>query len=160
MMSALKTWWSGLSQRERVLVSAAGLLLGGLIGWFLILVPLQNALASATEAYAEALNRAGAVRSRIAALDAGRAAGNGPASTAVVAQVVTQAAAEAGLPLARNDPAGTDGAAIAIGNGRSATVLNMLAALEQQGIRANELAMRPNGDGSVNVTATLRRGGS
>jgi general secretion pathway protein M len=159
MIDALKGWWSGLSQREQVLVSIAGALAGGLIGWFLILLPLQNALASAAEAHAAAIDRAAAVRSRIAALEAA-ASSNGAPSTAVVAQVVTQAAAEAGLPLARNDPAGNDGAAIAISNGRSAAVLTMLATLERQRIHASDLAIRPNGDGSINLTATLRRGGA
>jgi general secretion pathway protein M len=158
MIDAVNSWWAGLSQRERVLVGIAGALLSGLVGWFLILVPLQNALASAGDEHLAALDRAGAVRSRIAALETGADSGIGT-STAVVAQVITQAAAEAGLPLTRNDPAGNDGAAIAISNGRSAALLTLLANLEQQGITASDLTMRPNGDGSINLTATFRRGG-
>ncbi len=164
MIDTIRSWWSSLSQRERILVGIASALLSGLIGWFLILVPLQNALTNANMAHVAAIDREGAVRSRIATLNASRdidvnpAAANSTAS-ASVAQALTQAASEAGLPLARNDPAGTHDATIAISNGRSAAIMAFLAALEHQRIRASDLAIRPNGDGSINLTATLRRSG-
>lgn len=158
MIGVITGWWSGLSLRERVLVGIAGTLLGGLVGWFLIYVPLQNALASAHAAHAAALDRQAAVASRIAALTAGGRDAAMPASSAPVSQIASQAAAEAGLPLTRNDPAGNDGAAIAISAGRSAAVLAMLATLERQGIGTSDFIMRPNGDGSISLTATLRRG--
>lgn len=161
MNAALQSWWAGLSPRERILVSIAATLLSALVSWFLIYTPLRSAIVQANEAHAAAINRADAVRGRVAALAAGAQSSGGTAATSgPVALAITQAAAEAGLALSRSDPAGDDGAAIAISNGRSAAILTLLVTLERQRIHATDLSLRPNGDGTLSLTATLRRGGA
>jgi general secretion pathway protein M len=157
MIAALNSWWTGLSLRERWLVGIAGALAGGLIGWFLIITPLYDALDDAAAAHRAALERQAAVTSRVAALR--RGANAAPAAPSAAASIIAdQAAAEAGLPLSRNDPAGDGGTAIAIANARSPAALALLQRLEAAGLHASELALRRNGDGTVALTATLRRG--
>jgi general secretion pathway protein M len=155
MIGAVRTWWSTLSLRERVLVGMAGALVGGLVGWYLIVVPLNTALASAAEAHAAALDRRAAIGSRVAALR--QRSDARPTATSPVSVAVDQAAAEVGLPLARNDPAGDGGAAIAIAAGRSTAILTLLHQLDRTGIQASDLALRRNGDGTLALTGTFRR---
>ena len=157
MIGAIRTWWKGLSSREQWLIGVAGVLAGMLLGW-VIAGALQAALASAQDRHAAALDRHAAVASRVAALQTRIPVGPGSA-TAPVSLVAGQAASEAGLSLARNDPAGDSGAAISIAGARSSAILAMLHALQQRGVAATALTLRRNGDGTVALTATLRRTG-
>lgn len=161
MTAAIAAWWKGLSAREQLLVGIAGTLFAGIVGWFLIYIPLTTALRDAQAAHGAALDRQGAIVRRADALRTeGRARSTDRLSSAPVAAIVTQYAAEAGLPLSRNDPAGEDGAAIAISSGRSAAILGLILSLEQQGVRPVDLAIRPTGDGNVSLVATMRRAGN
>jgi general secretion pathway protein M len=158
MIASINAWWQSLSTRERWLVSIAALLAGGLAVWFLVITPLRSALDDAAAAHAAALDRQVAVNSRVAALvrhsnPADRAA----TPTAPASVIADQTAAEVSLPLARNDPAGDSGTAIAVSNARSTAALTLLHRLEAAGLSASEVTLRRNGDGTVALTATLRR---
>lgn len=157
MIGALQTWWHGLSVREHWLIGVAGLLAAVLLGWG-IAGALQSALASAHDRHAAALDRHAAVASRVAALQTRISTAPG-AATAPVSLIAGQTASEAGLSLTRNDPAGDSGAAIGIAGARSTAILAMLHALQQHGVAATALTLRRNGDGTVALTASLRRTG-
>jgi hypothetical protein len=71
--------------------------------------------------------------------------------------VLAQGAAEQGLTLSRNDPVGEGGASIAIANGRATALAGWLARMEADGLTPSDLTLRPNADGTVALTATMRR---
>jgi general secretion pathway protein M len=162
MTDAIRNWWSGLSLRERVLVGIAGGLSALLIGWFLIFTPMTRALAEQRLAHAAALDRNGAVAWRVAEI---RRLQSQPrttpaaqaASGATVALALTQAAAEGGFTLARNDAEGNDAATIAIANAKAPTVIVWLDGLAAQGLAPADITLRPNADGTVALTARIRR---
>lgn len=160
MTEAITTWWSGLSLRERWLVGTAGVLSAVLIGWFLILLPMQSAMASANEAHGIAIDRQAGIAARVREIRRLEGGGNRAAraaSDAAVNLVLAQAAAEKGFALSRNDPVGDGGANIAIANGRAPALATWLTEMESAGLTASDLTLRPNADGTVALTATIRR---
>jgi general secretion pathway protein M len=161
MIVAFRDWWTGLSARERTLVTIALALAAPLIGWFLVVVPLRDGLTSAQAAHNAALDRHAAVTARVALLHSADGIANSASRDASqagsVSLLVGQRAADAGLTLSRNDPAGDSRAAIAIPAARAPVLLGWLAALEDAGITSSDLSLRHNGDGTVALTATLAR---
>jgi general secretion pathway protein M len=161
MTSAIATWWTGLSEREKWLVGIAAALAALVIGWLLIALPLQAALSNARTAHGLAVDRHAAVHARVEAVErlsataAARPAGS--SSTAALDLAIAQAAAERGFALSRNDPQGNDAVALAIASARSSALLGWIVELEESGITASEVTIRPNADGTVALTATLRR---
>ena len=155
-MILIRTWWQSLSLRERWLVSIAGLLGGGVIGWWLILLPLTDGLSAAREAHGAALDRHAAIATRVAAIRALERAGAPPAANrAPLALTLSQLATEAGLTLSRNDPASGNSASVAIANARAPALLALLDRWEQAGLIAADLSIRRNNDGTVALTATM-----
>ena len=55
MIDNARNWFVGLSQRERVLVGVAGLLLAGLVGYYGIARPMLGAMTAAEERYVDAV---------------------------------------------------------------------------------------------------------
>lgn len=161
MIAAISGWWSGLSIRERWLVGVAAGLAAIVIGWFLIALPLQSALSSARDAHGIAVDRHAAILARVEALNAlearGAAPATGTANGAAFDLAITQAAAEKGFALTRTDPQGGNAVVIAIANARAPALLGWIGELEATGVTAADLSLRPNADGTVAMTATLRR---
>lgn len=164
MTNAIHNWWRALSLRERWLIGVAGALACCTIGWFGITLPLLGALDTARERHGAAIDRQAGVAQRVAEIDlltANRGAhGNqtaGPDAATALSIWIGQSAVEQGFTLSRNDAQGPDRAAIAIGNARAPALIGWVAGLEQGGIMAQELSMRPNRDGTIAVTATFGR---
>ena len=164
MTGTIADWWSGLSARERWLVGAAGALLTIVIGWLLILAPLLGALSRSSDNLALAIDRQAAIAGRVAEihnLEARQSSRPADASANPSATplglVLSQSAAEKGFTLGRNDAQGSDAATITIANGRAPALISWISELEGGGILASEVALRPNADGTVALTATLRR---
>jgi general secretion pathway protein M len=161
MIAALDNWWQGLSPRERWLVGIAGGLTAIVVGWFLIYLPLNRALADAQDRLGQAIDRRAAVAARVAAVRQAQAGGgtgdNAPADSAPLDLRLAQSAAEAGFTLARNEAQGGR-ATIAIANARARAVMAWLDTLQQSGLLLDDLTLRPNADGTVALTATLRPG--
>lgn len=160
MTDTIRLWWNNLSLRERWLVGVAAGLSAILIGWFLIYAPLRSALTSASEAHGVAVDREAAIAVRVAAIKALEGGGGRPASaesSAAVSLVLAQSAAEQGFTLSRNDPSGDNATTLAIGNVRAPALAAWLTRLEDTGLSATDLSIRPNADGTVAVTASIRR---
>lgn len=160
MTDAIRTWWGGLSLRERWLVGVAGALAAAVIGWLLVYAPLRTALADAQEAHGVAIDRQAAIAARVAEIRQRESGGNRastPASSAAITLLLAQQAAEQGLTLSRNDPAGTTGANIAVANVRAPLLATWLTRLEESGLTVTDLTLRPNADGTVAMTASIRR---
>lgn len=156
-MSAIRTWWDGLTVRERWLVGIAGGMAAAVLLW-LATFGVTAALSDAREAHGLAVDRAAGIAARVEAIEALQAAPRpAAASAATVDIVVAQSAAEQGFTLSRNEAQGGGAATIAIANARAPAVLAWLAELEAMGILAGDLSLRPNADGTVALTATLRR---
>ena len=162
MSDTLRNWWMGLSRRERWLVGIAAVLAATTIGWLGIYTPLRTGLMTAREAHGLAVDRQAAISSRVAEIRRLQADGNQAATTAsptndaAITLVLAQGAAEQGFVLARNDAIGDSGATIAIANARAPSLVAWLAKLEDSGLTVTDLSLRPNADGTVAMTASVR----
>lgn len=158
MSAAIRTWWDGLTVRERWLVGIAAGLAAAMLLW-LATFGVASALSDAREAHGLAVERAAGIAARVEAIEALQAAPrrSAAASAATVDIVIAQSAAEKGFTLSRNEAQGGSAASIAIANARAPALLAWLGELEVMGILAGDLSLRPNADGTVALTATLRR---
>ncbi|KQN00687.1 type II secretory protein PulM [Sphingobium sp. Leaf26] len=159
MMERMATYWSERSTREQWMLGVMFALLGGVILWFGVAMPLDRTQRSAREALLAATDRNAAVRAAVKQLKAlpRDAAITGP--TAPIDQFVGQSAGEAGLTLERAQAQGNDRIDIAIASVRPVALFSWLAMLEAQGVRVDTMSARPSATaGSVSVQAVLVRG--
>lgn len=159
MIDGIRLWWAAHSSRDRFVISILGLAVAVVIGWLGVWRPLVNALDTARESHAFAVERHAGIAVRVDEYQALQARGShaATASAARLDLILSQSAAEQGFIFSRNDAAGDNQASIAIASATAPTLLNWLDALESQGIMSSELSIRPNANGTVAVTATLRR---
>ena len=159
MMEAAKNWWSGLSTRERWLVGVAGALAVAVLGWALGR-PAVAAFLDLETTHRAAIEREGRVAAKVKLL-AQRPAKSVAAAVDAVAidQYLTQSAGEIGLTLDRNEARGQGQATIAIGAAKAPVLTDWLASLEEQGFVVDQLTITPAADGTVGMTADLRKGG-
>ncbi|MFM6853736.1 MAG: type II secretion system protein GspM [Sphingopyxis sp.] len=156
--NAINSWWATRQPRERALIAVAAALTGAVLLWY----PMASAMAGADARYAQMVDQHAAMTTRIATLnqlkqDRRRDAGTAISRDGALNMIVAQSAAERGFTLSRNDAAGDDAVSIAIANGRAPGLIGWVATLEEQGLVTTELSLRPNPDGTVAMTAGLRR---
>ncbi|MCA1661152.1 MAG: type II secretion system protein M [Novosphingobium sp.] len=157
-MGRVRTWYGGLTERERWLVAVAAGLAAAVILVFGIVLPLGRAHDAAHVRHAAAVEASSRLLAQLAALEAPapqRSVLAGP-----VAQVVASSADNAGFVLQSNQPRGNDATLIVIPTARPSGVLAWIDSLAEQGVVLESLAMTPAADGSVSVNATLRRSGA
>ncbi|MBA3941344.1 MAG: hypothetical protein C0520_09060 [Sphingopyxis sp.] len=159
MMERVQNWWAGLSQRERWLVGIAGVLALGVLLWALGR-PAYAAFADLENRHAAAIEREGRVKAKVQLL-AQRPAKSVAAAVDAVAidQYLAQSAGEIGLTLDRNEARGSGQATIAIATAKAPVLTDWLASLEGQGFVVDQLTITPAADGTVGMTAELRKGG-
>ena len=159
MTERLQNWWAGLSQRERWLVGIAGLLALGVVLWGLGR-PAVAAFIDLESRHRAAIEREGRVAAKVRLL-AQRPARSVAASADAVAidQYLAQSAGEIGLTLDRNEARGNGQATIAIATAKAPVLTDWLASLEGQGFIVDQLTITPAADGTVGLTAELRKGG-
>lgn len=157
MTERMRNWWAGLSRRERWLVGVATLLAIGALLWTLGR-PTYAAFASLEADHRAAIEREGRVAAK-AQLLARRPATTVATATdaAPVDQFLAQSAGETGLTLDRNEARGANQATIAIATAKAPVLTDWLAALEAQGFIVDQLSITPAADGTVGMTAELRR---
>lgn len=154
-MSGLRTWWAGLNERERRLVTLMLVLAGGVFLWLGVWRPVMSGLEGGRARYAAAVDTNASVRAKLAML---RSLPGGPKdkATGPVDQVIAQSAAEAGLTLDRSAAQGAGRVGITIGSARAGALLGWLAKLETRGIGVETLSMTPGTTpGTVVVQAVL-----
>lgn len=159
MTEKLQIWWTGLSLRERWLVGIAGALALGVLVW----AAGRPAFAAFTDLEARhnaAIEREGRVAAKVRLL-AQRPAKSVAAAVDAVAidQYLVQSASEIGLTLDRNEARGQGQATIAIATAKAPVLTDWLASLEGQGFVVDQLTITPAADGTVGMTAELRKGG-
>jgi len=159
MREELQNWWTGLSQRERWLVGVAGALAAGVLLWALGR-PAYAAFADLENKHRAAVEREGRVSAKIALL-AQRPAKSVAAAVEAVAidQFLAQSAGEIGLTLDRNEARGAGQASIAIATAKAPVLTEWIASLETQGFVFDALTIIPAPDGTVGMTADLRKSG-
>ena len=159
MTEKLQSWWVGLSLRERWLVGIAGVLTLGVILWGLGR-PAVAAFIDLENRHRAAIEREGRVAAKVRLL-AQRPAKSVAAAVDAVAidQYLAQSAGEIGLTLDRNEARGDGQATIAVATARAPVLVDWLASLEGQGFVVDQLTITPAADGTVGLTAELRKGG-
>ncbi len=159
MMERVQNWWAALSRRERWLVGVAGALALSVLIWGLGR-PAYAVFADLENRHAAAIEREGRVAAKVQLL-AQRPAKSVAAAVDAVAvdQYLAQSAGEIGLTLDRNEARGQGQATIAIATAKAPVLTSWLAALEGQGFVVDQLTITPAADGTVGMTAELRKGG-
>ena len=159
MMDAVKNWWGGLSMRERWLVGVAGVLALGVLGWA-IGRPAVAAFFDLETRHGAAIEREGRVAAKVALLARRPAKSVASAVDAIqIDQYLAQSAGEIGLTLDRNEARGQGQATIAIATAKAPVLTDWLASLEGQGFVVDQLTITPAADGTVGMTAELRKAG-
>ena len=159
MTERLQNWWIALSPRERWLVGIAGALALGVILWG-IGRPMVAAFVDLESQHRAAVEREGRVSAKVQLL-AQRPVKSVAAAVdaAQIDQYLAQSAGEIGLTLDRNEARGEGQATIAIATARAPVLTDWLASLEGQGFVIDQLTITPAADGTVGLTAELRKGG-
>jgi len=159
MIDRMQNWWAGLSLRERWLVGIAGALALGVLAWALGR-PAYAAFADLDSAHQAAIDREGRVAAKVKLLAKRPAKAAARSDAVAVDQFLAQSAGEIGLTLDRNDARGSNQATIAIATAKAPVLTDWLAGLEAQGFVIDQLTITPAADGTVGMTAELRRAGS
>lgn len=159
MTDKLKNWWGGLSLRERWLVGVAGVLALGVLVWGLAR-PAVAAFIDLESRHRAAIEREGRVKAKVQLLARTPAKSAAAAvETQAIDQYLAQSAGEIGLTLDRNEARGAGQATIAIATAKAPVLIDWLASLEAQGFVVDQLTVTPAADGTVGLTAELRKGG-
>lgn len=159
MTERLKNWWIGLSTRERWLVGVAGALALGILIWGLAR-PAVAAFIDLESEHRAAIEREGRVKAKVQLFGRRPAKSVATAVDAVaIDQYLAQSAGEIGLTLDRNEARGGRQATIAIATAKAPVLIDWIASLEGQGFVVDQLTITPAVDGTVGVTAELRRSG-
>lgn len=159
MMDAVKSWWSGLSRRERWLVGIAGILALAVFGWA-IGRPAVAAFVDLETRHQAAIEREGRVAAKAALLGQKPAKSVAATTDAIqIDQYLAQSAGEIGLTLDRNEARGDRQATVAIATAKAPVLTDWLAGLEGQGFVVDQLTITPAADGTVGMTAELRKAG-
>lgn len=155
MIAQARAWWDERSDRERWMLGAMFGLIGVLLLWFAIVVPIATALVEARARHEAAVRMAASVSAKAAAL---KRFGSMPAPSlgGPPPAFAGQTAGEAGLSLSRADPVGADAVAVAVANAQPGALLQWLASLEVRGLYVDTLSVRANGDATVAAEATLK----
>lgn len=164
MTGRMLLWYKALTARERYLVLAAGVFAVLTLGYLLV-VPLDDALASAKARHADAVIALGETQARVDAVKVVKAAQAAQAGRAArpdvpLESVIRARANDAGFALASVVPQGQDRVQIAIAAARPGALTGWLADLEAGGIIVDRLETTDNGDRSVAAHVTLKAQGS
>ena len=159
MTDKFKNWWSGLSQRERWLVGVAGALALGVLVWGFAR-PAVAAFIDLESRHRAAIEREGRVKAKVQLLGRTPAkSGAAAAEAQAIDQYLAQSAGEIGVTLDRNEARGAGQATIAIATAKTPVLIDWLASLEAQGFVVDQMTITPAADGTVGLTAELRKGG-
>jgi general secretion pathway protein M len=158
MIARVQAWYTGLTTRERTLVTIAGALAGLIVLIYGIVLPVGRAFDAADSRHVASVQRTERLMAALRLLDARPA---GPASRTGTGPVAggRRQCRTGWVCAAINQPRGSDTTAIVIASARPAGVFAWLDALAGTGVIVDTLTVTPVPDGSVAVNATLRRSG-
>lgn len=154
MTDRLLAWYAGRTPRERQLLLAAAVLAVVAL-FYLITVPVTDALASARSRHADAVIALGETQARVDAIKALQT-DRPPPLDSPLDTLIRARAEEAGFTLATVTPQGSDRVQITIASARPGALLRWLADLEAAGILVDQLGTTENGDRTVAAQLTLK----
>jgi len=156
MKDRLRPWWQGRSRREQRLLFVLVVVAVAMLGWLLVIRPLDQALAVAKERLNDAAIPLSGTRARaeaLAALQSNRL----PALSAPLATLVSQAATEAGFTISRLDGSADGGATLVLAAARPQALFAWLSDMERRHpIRVSQLTASTNTDQTLSVQVTFR----
>lgn len=155
MIDNVRNWFAGLSQRERILVGIAGLLLAGLVGYYGIARPMFGAMTSAEERYVEAVERQARIEAKVVALQQ-PVDGQVTRFSGAIDTFVSQSAGETGIAVASVTPQSDSRVNMVVESAKPTALFGWLARVEREGIAVESLSVNPAGNGAVSATMTLR----
>ena len=155
MIDNVRAWFTGLSQREKILVGIAGLLLAGLVGYYGIARPMVGAMASAEERYVYAVERQARIEAKVAALQQ-PVDGQVAKFSGAIDAFVGQSAGETGIAVASVTPQSDNRVNMVVESAKPTALFGWLARIEREGIAVESLSVNPAGNGAVSATLTLR----
>lgn len=155
MIDSAKNWLAGLSQRERILVGTAGLLLVIVVGYYGIARPMVGAMASAEARYISAIERQARVESKVAALQQ-PANGQGTRFNGPIDAFISQSAGETGIAVASITPQQDNRVNMVVESAKPTALFGWLARIEQQGVAVESLSVDSAGNGAISANLTLR----
>jgi len=155
MIDNTRNWFAGLSQREKLLVGIAGLLLAGLVGYYGIARPMVGAMADAEQGYVDAVERQARIEAKVAALQQ-PADGSVVRFSGAIDAFVGQSAGETGIAVASVTPQSDSRVNMVVESAKPTALFGWLARIEQQGIAVESLNINPMDNGTISATMTLR----
>ncbi|MEW6766161.1 MAG: type II secretion system protein GspM [Pseudomonadota bacterium] len=162
-MNQLRTWWTGLSERDRRILLLGAALALPLLAYALIWQPLDKAREEARQAHADAAAQLNEVRQLSAQLVTRRGAhpaGGTPQIGSPLA-AVEAAAREQGLPdaLKRREADGNQGVRLFLEDAPADAVMRMLEHLALvHALHVEQAQFDAAAPGKVNANITLQRG--
>lgn len=155
MIDNARNWFAGLSQREKVLVGIAGLLLAGLVGYYGIARPMFGAMTAAEQRYADAVEQQARIDAKVEALQQ-PVDGTVVKFSGAIDAFVGQSAGETGIAVASVTPQPDSRVNIVVESAKPTALFGWLARIEREGIAVESLSVDPAGNGTISATLTLR----
>lgn len=155
MMDNARRWFAGLSQREKILVGIAGLLLAGLVGYYGIARPMAGAMTAAEQRYLDAVERQARIETKVAALRL-PADGKAVRFSGPIDAFVGQSAGETGIAVASVTPQSDSRVDMVVESAKPTALFGWLARIESEGIAVESLNINPMDNGTISATMTLR----
>lgn len=155
MIDNVRGWFAGLSQREKILVGIAGLLLAGLVGYYGIARPMSGAMTAAEERYINAIERQARIEAKVAALRQ-PVVGQAIRINVAIDAFVSQSAGETGIAVASVTPQSDSRVNMVVESAKPTALFGWLARVEREGIAVESLSINPAGNGTISATLTLR----
>ena len=155
MIDNARNWFAGLSQREKILVGIAGLLLAGLVGFYGIARPMVGAMTSAEERYLASVEQQARIEAKVAALQQ-PTDGFVVRFSGAIDAFVGQSAGETGIAVASVMPQSDSRVNMVVESAKPTALFGWLARIEQQGIAVESLNINPMDNGTISATMTLR----
>lgn len=152
-MTGLRAWFAGRSSRERRLLLVMLALAVVTLLWAGIVIPVRDALSSARERHAGAVDRLGTTISRVDLL---RDVGRRPALAGDLVALVRAEADQAGFALATIDAEGTDRVRATVQSARPGALAGWLARLEARGVLVDSATLTDHGDRTVGAVLVLK----
>ncbi|QPQ53998.1 type II secretion system protein M [Allosphingosinicella flava] len=158
MTTRFLDWWKGRTVREQRMLVALAVVAALVLGWLLVIRPLDAALASAKERHGQAVAALAQTRAQAKAINdlTQRPA---PALGGPLATVIGTSASEAGFTVSRLDADANGNVTLAIAAARPQAFFAWVAEMESRGAIAANLTASANTDQTLSVQATFRAGG-
>lgn len=153
MIANLTSWFVSRTKRERYMLLVMAGLMAVVIVWLGIILPVNDALASAKRRHAEALATEATIGRQVAIRSL---RGSTVRLSAPLATVVTQLASEAGFTGAQVNPVGREAVDVAIPAARPQALFAWLEDLRGRDIFPVSLAMRAAEGQTVSVEMRLK----